>query len=95
MLRVLICQGVYYFMYLYMCVLCTMLRVLICQGVYYFVTCVYIAMCVLMCVYYVKSVSMSRSPLFHIFYMFLFKDSCCRDNKLMCSIKSIVYCGHI
>ena len=43
MLRVLICQGVYYFMCLYICV-CTMLRVLICQGVYYFM-CLYI--CVL------------------------------------------------
>ena len=35
MLRVLICQGDYYFMCLYICV-CTMLRVLIYQGVYYF-----------------------------------------------------------
>ena len=37
-----------------------MLRVLICQGVYYF-KCFYI------CVYYVKSVNMSRSLLFHVF----------------------------
>ena len=31
-----------------------------CQGVYYF-------MCLYMCVYYVKSVNMSRSLLFHVF----------------------------
>ena len=42
MLRVLICQGVYYFMCLYIYIyVCTMLRVLICQGVYYFM-CLYI-----------------------------------------------------
>ena len=46
-------------MCLYICV-CTMLRVLICQGVYYF-------MCLYICVYYVKSVSKSRSLLFHVF----------------------------
>ena len=58
MLRVLICQGVYFScVYIYMCV-CTMLRVLICQGAYYFLY---------MCVYYVKSVNMSRSLLFHVF----------------------------
>ena len=39
-----------------------MLRVLICQGVYYFM-CLYICVCV----YYVKSVNMSRSLLFHVF----------------------------
>ena len=43
MLRVLICQGVYYFMCLYIYEY-TVLRVLICQGVYYFM-CLYI--CVL------------------------------------------------
>ena len=43
-----------------------MLRVLICQGVYYF-------MCLYMCVYYVKSVNMSRSLLFHVFiYIYIY-----------------------
>ena len=59
MLRVLICQGVYYFMCLYMCV--------------YYVKSVNMSRCLLfhviiyMCVYYVKSVNMSRSLLFHVF----------------------------
>ena len=57
----LICQGVYYFMCLYICV-CTMLRVLICQGVYYF-------MSLYICVDYVKSVNISRSLLFHVFIL--------------------------
>ena len=76
MLRVLICQGVYYFMFIYIYV-CTILRVLICQGVYYFMF-IYMCVCTILrvlnvkesiisyvyiyvCVYYVKSVNMSRS----------------------------------
>ena len=55
-LRVLICK-----VFIYICV-CTMSRVLICQGVYNFM-CLYIYICM----YYVKSVNMSRSLLFHVF----------------------------
>ena len=43
---------------------CTMLRVLICKGVYYF-------MCLYICVYYVKSINMSSSLLFHVFISLL------------------------
>ena len=39
-----------------------MLIVLICQGVYYFM-----CLCIYMCVYYVNSINMSRSLLFHVF----------------------------
>ena len=59
-------RSLLFHVFIYMCVIscvyiyvCTMLRVLICQGVYF--SCVYIY------VYYVKSVNMSRSLLFHVF----------------------------
>ena len=60
MLRVLICQRSLLLCHVFILYVCTMLRVLIYQGVYYF-------MCLYMCVYYVKSVNMSRSLLFHVF----------------------------
>ena len=77
MLRVLICQGVYYFMYLYMCVYYVksvnmsrslLFHVFVCTMLRVLICQgVYYFMCLYMCVYYVKSVNMSRSLLFHVF----------------------------
>ena len=58
MLRGLKCQGVHYFMCLYMCVY--YVKSFNMSRIYYF-------MCVYICVNYVKSVKMSRSPLFPVF----------------------------